>query len=120
MNKLINKLKTKKTQLITAGTIALYSTPVMATQGGVPIIGGVTKLLNDALGWLSGLIPLGCALFLGFHAFKKTMSDDQAMIADCNKKMKNTLISGVVAVSAVLIVKFLLSTYFGADTSMLG
>ena len=119
MKKLIEQFKNKKTQLITAGTIALYSTPVMAS-GGVPIIGGVTNLLNDALGWLMGLIPLGTALMLGYHGFKKTLSDDPASTADANKKMKNVLISGVIATSAVVIVKFLLSNYFGADTSMLG
>ena len=112
MRNLITKAKNNSKKLMTGAMVAMYSAPVMATDtSSVPIVGGIQKLLGDVTGWLTMLIPLACGASIAFFALKKSMSDDQSVAQDCNKKMKNTLISGVIGVSAVAIVNFLL-TYF--------
>jgi hypothetical protein len=75
------------------------------------LVTGTQKLFNDATVWLLILIPVGAALFIGWQAFQKSLSEDDAVIADKNKKIKTSLIAAVIAESATAIVTLVLSYY---------
>lgn len=87
----------------------MYFQTAYATQP--KIVSGTVNLLKNATSWLMILIPLGAGLFLGFHAFMKSISDDQAVIAEKNKMMKNVLIGAVIATTASGLATFILNYY---------
>lgn len=69
------------------------------------------NLLNDATTWILGLIPLAGGLMIGYQALMKQFTDDDALVAKHNRAMKNILIAGVIGMSAVGLVKAVLSYY---------
>ncbi len=75
------------------------------------IVTGTVDLFTEVSNWLLLIIPAGAGAVLGFHALQKSLTDDDAVIADKNKKMKNTLISAVIAETAVGIVRVVLGFY---------
>lgn len=89
---------------------ALMNTTVFATeQPG--IVSGTKNLAGDVSGWLTLLIPTVAGAYLAYLGLQKSASDDQAHTADLNKKMKNTIISAVIGMSASGIITFLLNYY---------
>ena len=85
-----------------------YSVSYAATPR---IVTGTYDLLQAATGWLLIIIPVGAGLFVGFHALQKSMTEDQAVIAEKNKLIKNTIISAIVAECASGIITAILSFY---------
>ena len=75
------------------------------------IVAGTVALFQAITTWLLVLIPVLAGATLGFFALQKTMCDDQSLIADKNKKMKNVLISAVIGMGSVGIVSLVLSFY---------
>lgn len=97
-------------------TIVFFSTVVLANPPGLKgtepkIVSGTFNLLQAATGWLTVLIPPGAGLFLGFHAWQKSLTDDQAVIAEKNKLMKNVLIGAAIATTATSLAWAVLSFY---------
>lgn len=63
------------------------------------IIQGTLTLLNTAFGWLAILAPVVGGLFGGYHAIRKSMSDDEMAIAKHQKMIKNAIIGTVIAMT---------------------
>lgn len=86
-----------------------FSVNAFATQPR--IVSGTLALIQAATGWLTLIIAGGAGLYLGYLAITKGMTDDQAVIAEKSKLMKNTVRSAVIAASATGIISLILSFY---------
>lgn len=75
------------------------------------LVTGTQSLLSTATLWLTGLIPTGVGLFCGWHAFQKSLTEDQAIITEKNRLIKNTLIGGAIATGASGLVTSILAFY---------
>jgi len=76
------------------------------------IVTGTKNLFNDGLGWILILIPIATALMIGYHALLKLLSDaDPGVVAEKNKKMKSTLVAGIIGESAMGIVTAVFKYY---------
>ena len=82
-----------------------------ATDDPPKIVTGTVALFKAGSLWLLLIIPVGAGFFMGYHALQKSMSDDDAVIADKNKKIKNTLIGAVIAETATGLVAAILAFY---------
>lgn len=120
----IKSVKFKKTIFVTFSSLVfsmLYyisvfaATPIPQKSGAAgeqpKIITGTVDLLTSATGWLALLIPPGAGLFLGYHAWQKSLTDDHAVIAEKNKMMKNVLIGAVIAETATGLARVILGFY---------
>lgn len=107
----LNKLEKVYNICLCTFALLLITTDYVFAQPD--IVKNTIKLLNDANTWLLAIIPLASGLYLGYQALQKSLSEDQAMIADKNKKMKNVLIGAIIAESAMTLTKFILG-YYGA------
>lgn len=100
---------------------ALFSIAVFIVMSGVSfassgsdapkIVTGTVNLFKAISNWLLLIIPVGAGAFLGYQALQKSMTDDQAVIAEKNKLMKNTLIGAAIAETATGLVSAFLSFY---------
>lgn len=77
------------------------------------LVSGTVKLFQNITAWLLLIIPVGAGAFLAFHATQKALSDDQAVIAEKNKLMKNAVIGAAVAESASGLITLILGYYSG-------
>lgn len=103
----------KKISLVFILAVILLPVPVLAA-GEPGIVSGTVNLLNAATSWLLGLIPVGCATMMGWHAFLKQLNEgDPAEAAVHNRAMRNILIGGIIGMSVTGIVKAVLSFYGG-------
>lgn len=84
---------------------------INAYAGEPKVVSGTKLLFADGTLWLSGLIPVGAGLMLGFQAFQKSMTDDTAVIAEKNRFMKNVLIGAAIAESASGLAALILNYY---------
>lgn len=75
------------------------------------IISGTVELLNQASGWILILAPIIGSLFGGYHALRKSASDDDMEIQKHQKMIKNAVVGVVVAISISGIVKFVSGFY---------
>jgi len=103
------KFKIKKIGYMVLMLSLYMTTTAFATTP--KIVSGTQKLLTDATGWLTLLIPIGGGLFLAYQAFLKSMATDEAEKSAKNKLMKNVLIGVIIATSASGLVKTLLAYY---------
>lgn len=70
-----------------------------------------SKLMKAVSGWLTGIIVVSTGAVLGYHALQKALTDDQAVIAEKNRLMKNVLIGGAIAATASGLVRIVLGFY---------
>lgn len=75
------------------------------------LVSGTVALFQSITTWLLIIIPVGAGAVLGYHALQKSLSDDQAVIAEKNKLMKNVLIGAAVAETASGLVTIILGFY---------
>lgn len=61
------------------------------------IVSGTKSLLQAISAWITGLIPLATACVAAYFGLLKTMAQDDADIADKNKKMRGVILAGIVA-----------------------
>ena len=80
-----------------------YATPKLIT--------GTVSLFTAVTSWLLIIIPTGAGAVLGYHALQKSLSDDQAVVAEKNKQMKNVIIGAAIAETASGLVTILLNFY---------
>jgi len=74
------------------------------------IVSGAVNLINDATTWLYVIIPVTAVLFFAYHAWMKSMSDnDPGDIKSRNLAMKRTVLWGSVALGANAIVDLIFS-----------
>lgn len=75
------------------------------------IVTGTVKAFQAVTGWLLLIIPVGAGAFLGFHALQKALTEDQSIIAEKNRLMKNVLIGSAIAETASGFVTLFLGFY---------
>lgn len=94
-------------------TALFYLSIVSPSHAATPnIVSGAQRLAQDALTWVLILVPVTAGTMVGYHAWMKSMADGEpGAVAERNKKIKQTLIGGVVAESAAGITQLILS-YF--------
>jgi hypothetical protein len=101
--------KAYKTAII---SLMIASTAASNTFAAQPkIVTGTVNLFKAASGWLLLIIPVGAGLFVGFHALQKSLTDDQAVIAEKNKLIKNTVIGAIIAETASGLITVILGFY---------
>lgn len=86
------------------------SFPAFAAQPP-KIVTGTVELFKTITTWLLLVIPVGAGAVLGFQALQKSLTDDQAVIAEKNKMMKNVIIGAAIAETASGLVTLILSFY---------
>lgn len=111
-----NIVRTTLIFALMAAVLVLAAPAVLAvesSQGTQPeIVTGAKRLVEDALNWILVLVPVCAGLMVAYHAWMKSMADgDQGVIAERNRKMKNTIVGAVIAESASGLCRFILS-YF--------
>lgn len=87
----------------------VYVMPAAATAP--KLVTGTVELFKTATTWLLIIIPVAAGLYLGFHALMKSLAEDNAVIAEKNKLMKNVLIGAAIAEGASGLVTVVLSFY---------
>jgi len=77
------------------------------------LVTGLQSLLSAASGWLLGLIPAGGGLMAGYHWFMSGpgAGGDEMVAAQHKRATRNVLLGTVLAMSAMGLVKVLVS-YF--------
>lgn len=102
--------KVFSTLLISLAISSTGVTQVFATQQP-KLVSGTIALLKAASGWLLLIIPVGAGLFVAYHAIQKAMTDDEAVIAQKNKLIKNTVIGAIIAECANGLITVILGFY---------
>ncbi len=106
---IMSRLKKMVFSVFTA--LYVFTTNISYAYASPKIVSGTVNLLKSVTGWLLLIIPVGAGAFLGYQALQKSMTDDQAVIAEKNKLMKNTLIGAAIAVTADGLATLFLSYY---------
>ncbi len=75
------------------------------------IISGTIALLNAASKWILLIAPLTGSVFGGYHAIKKSTSDDDMEIKKHEKMIKNAIVGVVVAMTVSGIITFVTGYY---------
>ena len=101
----------KKTEKVYYSFLVLVLCLTAVSVGTPTLISGTQRLFQAVTGWLLILIPVGAGAVLGWQAFQKSLTDDQAIIAEKNKVMKNVIIGAAVAETASGLVTAILSFY---------
>jgi len=99
--------------LVNFGYTLLIVSHAPAAYAETPtVVGGFLNLLNDASGWLLGLIPSAAGVMIGYHAvMKKFAEGDQVEVALHNRAMINILKAGAIGTGSMGLAKTILS-YF--------
>ncbi len=118
---MLKKVKEKMFNLLRKGekgfntiicTLAFLTIMTTNAYAGQPkLVTGTVALCQSATTWLLAIIPVGAGAMLGYQALQKSLTDDQAIIAEKNKFMKNVLIGAAIAESASGLVTVILSFY---------
>lgn len=118
LKKLSSKLSKKFITVFTLSLVVLSSSGITYAAASAPnqpqppkIVTGTVSLLSTISNWLLLIIPVGVGAMLGIQALQKSMTDDQAVIAEKNKLMKNTLIAGAIAMTADGLAALILNFY---------
>lgn len=82
-----------------------------AYAGTPKLITGTVKLFQTITTWLLLIIPVGAGAVLGYQALQKSLTDDQAVVAEKNKMMKNVVIGAAIAETASGLITVILSFY---------
>jgi hypothetical protein len=72
-------------------------------------------LIGDVSAWLTGLIPTGGALMVGYHALAKNGATDDTVAAQHSRAQRNVLVGTMIGTGASALIKFL-SGYVAQET----
>lgn len=61
--------------------------------------------------WLFVLIPAGATAMVTYQAFKKSLTDDQSTINDCNNKIRNTIKGAIIGITLSSLIGIIRSFY---------
>ena len=96
--------------LILAAMIVTVTTSVV--YAGTPkIVTGTVALFKAITTWLLLIIPVGAGAVLGYQALQKSLTDDQGVIGEKNKMMKNVIIGAAIAETASGLITVILGFY---------
>lgn len=107
----VKKVKNICTIILAALTFVLVNVSDTYAAEQPKIVTGTVDLFQAATGWLLLIIPVGAGLFVGYHALQKSLTDDQAVISEKNKLIKNTIVGAIIAETASGLVTLILSFY---------
>jgi len=69
------------------------------------------NFLTGWITWLYILIPVGAGTMVTYQGFRKTATEDQGVIEDCNRKIKNTIKGAIVGLTLSGLIQFI-KTYY--------
>lgn len=102
----------KRISILTFLLLLLTASAAYAAGNDPKIVTGTNNLIADAGKWITGLLAGTAGTMIAYHAWmKKLAGGDANAIAHHNKWMWNTLISGIIGVSAAGIVTVVFSYY---------
>ncbi|MBU3173280.1 hypothetical protein [Clostridium estertheticum] len=101
--------KTYNTLILTSMIGMGISSNVYASQP--VLISGTVKLFSAITTWLLVIIPVGAGAVLGYQALQKSLTDDQGVIGEKNKMMKNVIIGAAIAETASGLITVILGFY---------
>jgi hypothetical protein len=112
-NKIYNFLKKNEKKISMLFVIAVFSTMFISVcyADDPKLITGTVNLFKQLTKWLLLIIPTGTGAFAGWQAFQKSMSEDEAVIAQKNKIIRNTIIGGAIAMTADGLIAAILNFY---------
>lgn len=67
-----------------------------------------TALLQDLLAWMTGLVPIGGGLMVGYHALAKNSAQDEQQAAGHARSIRNVLIGTAIGTGSTALINFLL------------
>lgn len=111
--KIYNLLKKNEKKMAMLSMVVVMSSMFISVSYGADpkIITGTVNLFKSLTTWLLLLIPVGTGAFVGWQAFQKSMSEDEALIAQKNKIIKNAVIGAAIATTADGLITALLNFY---------
>lgn len=110
LSKALKKFEKSYNLLIVAMILGVFF--VSPAYANTPkLVSGTVNLFQAITGWLLLIIPVGAGAMLGYQALQKSLTDDQAVIAEKNKFMKNILIGAAIAETASGLVTIFLGFY---------
>lgn len=112
MTKIAKNLKKPLVSIGTFVVVFLLTVVFAFAAGDTPkIVSGTVDLFTAASGWLMLIIPIASSAVLGFFAWQKSVTDDQAIISEKNRLMKNVLIGAIIAETSSSLVYTILKFY---------
>lgn len=111
---IISKMLNKYEKAYMRTIYTLMITMVMSSQAYAAqpkLVSGTVSLFKAITSWLLILIPVGAGAVLGWHAFNKSMTEDQSVVAEKNRMMKNVIIGAAIAETASGLITVILGFY---------
>lgn len=69
------------------------------------------NFLSGWISWMMVIVPVGAGTMVTYQAFRKSISENEAVINECNTKIKNTIIGAIVAITISGLVTVIKSFY---------
>lgn len=69
------------------------------------------NFLTDWTFWLFLLIPTGAGAMVTYQGYRKTITDDDGVITDCNKKIKHTIKGAIIGMTLSGFIQLIKSYY---------
>lgn len=114
MKKIYNFIRRNEKKIFTLLMIFIaVSTMINVTYAAdnPKLITGTVNLFKAVTSWLLLIIPVGAGAYAGWHAFQKSMTDDETVIAQKNRLIKNTIIGAAIATTADGLITAILNFY---------
>lgn len=111
-NKIYDLMKKSEKKVFTLLMVFVFVSLILSESYANPkIVTGTVDLFKAVTSWLLLIIPVGAGAFAGWHALQKSMSEDDAVISQKNKLIKNTIIGAAIAMTADGLIVTVLSFY---------
>ncbi len=69
------------------------------------------NFITDWTKWFILLVPTGAGAMIGYQSLRKTLTNDQGVIDDCNRKMKHTMYGAIIIVTISGFIQIVKSFY---------
>lgn len=109
ISKILNKCE--KAYMRTVYTLMITMAMSSQVYAQPKLVSGTVSLFKAITSWLLILIPVGAGAVLGWHAFNKSMTEDQSVVAEKNRMMKNVIIGAAIAETASGLITVILGFY---------
>lgn len=71
----------------------------------------INKAFLAGAGWLGTIVAASTGFYVAFHAWQKSMTDDEAVIAQKNKLIKNALVGAAIVLGGGSVVTAVLAFF---------
>lgn len=112
-NKIYDLMKKSEKKVFTLLMVFVFVSLILSESYAADpkLVTGTVNLFKAVTRWLLLIIPVGAGAFAGWHALQKSMSEDDAVISQKNKLIKNTIIGAAIAMTADGLIVTVLSFY---------